>query len=104
MPEEENLEHKEEEQPKVLDDPDEKEASDLITAAHNSSKELGLGVWKRVLELLIKIIGVKGLFFGICTYFYFYGGEKVPMWLWAFSGLILVGGSYVDLFMAKIKK
>jgi hypothetical protein len=85
-------------------DQDDAEVSSLITAAHNSAKELGLGVWKRVLELGIKLIGVKGLFFGVCTYFYFYHGDKVPMWVWVLSGLILVGGNYADILLDRMAK
>jgi hypothetical protein len=105
MPEEENQEHREEhkEEDKPLDDPDEKEASDLITAAHNNSKQLGLGIWKRFLELAIKLIGVKGLFFGVCTWFYS-TKSNFPLEVWVISGLLLIGGSYLDLVLAKWKR
>jgi len=101
MPEEENPEHKEED--KKIDDPDEKQADDLITAAHNNSKELGLGIWKRFLELGIKLIGVKGLFFGVCTYFYS-TKSNFPLEVWVISGLLLIGGSYLDLVLNRWKR
>ena len=86
---------------KKIIDPDDKDASDLITAAHNSAKELGIGIWKRFLELMIKLMGIKGLFFAVCTYL-FLATDKVPLWLWATSGVMMIGGTYADLFIDKI--
>ena len=81
----------------VKDDEDAKAASDLITAAHNNSKQLALAIWKRVLELLVKLVGVKGLFFGVSTYlFTSMGSEKFSIWIWVLSGILLIGGTYAD--------
>ena len=81
-------------------DQDDQQISEILTAAKNSTKQLALGVVKRILELLIKFIGVKGIVFGLTTYLYL-TTDKINLYVWLAVTLVFIGGRYLDKFMDK---
>lgn len=84
-------------------DDDAEDAKKIITAANSSVKELAIGVFKRFLELVIKLVGMKGIIFSLATAFFFMG--KVEWYVWAGAGLFFISSRLAERFLeSKIGK
>jgi hypothetical protein len=66
-----------------------------------SVKNLLASVVKRFLELLIKLIGGKGIVLVVSTYL-FLTTDKVPLWAWLVAVVLFIGGRYADKLIEKI--
>jgi hypothetical protein len=47
------------------------------------------------------MIGVKGMVFGLTTYL-FLATDKISWYVWVISILLLIGGRYLDTFLARV--
>jgi len=66
-----------------------------------SFKSLLLAIPKRILELIIKVIGGKGAVLAIGTYLFMYT-EKIPLWAWLLLVVIFIGGRYADKLIDRL--
>jgi hypothetical protein len=66
-----------------------------------SFKSLLMAVPKRILELIIKVIGGKGAVLAIGTYLFMYT-EKIPLWAWLLLVVIFIGGRYADKLIDRL--
>jgi hypothetical protein len=66
-----------------------------------SFKNLLAAVPKRILELIIKVVGGKGAVLAVGTYLFIYT-EKIPLWAWLLLVVIFIGGRYADKLIDRL--
>jgi hypothetical protein len=82
----------------VFEDADDAQVKALTKDA--TVKKLLSGVFKRFLELLIKLIGGKGIVLIVTTYLFLV--DRVPLWAWLVAVVLFIGGRYADKLLDKL--